>query len=46
MTYDFMIDNLYSKKRGEHLVTFRNGTTNMGINYLLLRLADRTLSED
>jgi len=46
VAYDLMIVNSYFKKKDDHLVTFKSGTTKTQIDYFLIRANNRGLCKD
>ena len=46
VAYDLTIINCYFKKREEHLITFKSGSTRTQIDYFLMRMKDRRMCRD
>jgi len=46
VAYDLAIVNSYFKKKKEHLITFKSGSTRTQIDYLLMRTNDKRMCRD
>ena len=46
VAYELVIVNSFFKKKDEHLITFKNGSTRTQIDYLLMRTNDRRKCRD
>ena len=41
LAFDFVTSNIYFKKRDEHLITYKSGTSRSQIDFFLIRKHDR-----
>ena len=46
MAYDLFIANTFFKKREEHVITYKSGSSKRKIDFLLMRKGDRITCKD